>query len=216
MEALQPMNQHRPIGVIQHVSSYLHNAVRPDPNQMCVERRVVELAERQTVRDNGSPEWIRVRHDVRGFKQFIAPKATDGAVMLIGMHHTLAELGLVEALPEQASDVPSSNVRLVHLSIHRSKLSESTLIHTHSEGEAPGIITDDIDGPLRSVQAGHDTVKVDQWHMVLHCLSETDVLMMLRVTTSISITQETIGTERVVVGASLAVDHDLGRNAQRN
>ena len=45
MESLEPVDQHRAVGVVEDVAAHLDDTVRPDADQVPVERRVVELAQ---------------------------------------------------------------------------------------------------------------------------------------------------------------------------
>lgn len=83
METLKAMNEHWPIGVRQHVRSNLNHVVGSKSNQVAIERRVVKIAERNTIGDLGFAQRIAVGHDVCGFEQLAASETTDCTVMLI-------------------------------------------------------------------------------------------------------------------------------------
>ena len=55
----------------------------------------MQLAEREAVGDYRLAAWMAVGQDVRGFQQFVMSKAADGAALLIGAKHALAEAPLV-------------------------------------------------------------------------------------------------------------------------
>ena len=95
MKALEPVDQHRTIRFIEHVPTNLDDAVRPNPDQISIERRVVEAAKRDSVRYRRLTKGICIRQDVCGLEQFLAFEATDGAVVLVGAYDSLAERSLM-------------------------------------------------------------------------------------------------------------------------
>ncbi|MCR4374522.1 MAG: hypothetical protein NUW22_06700, partial [Acidobacteria bacterium] len=112
MKALESMDQHWSIGIIKHILTDLDYAVRPEPNQVSVKRRMVQVAQRHTVGHGRFAEWISVRHDVRGFEKFLALETADGAVVLIGPNNPFTESRLVQPLSKQAGYIPPTNRRL--------------------------------------------------------------------------------------------------------
>jgi hypothetical protein len=55
------MDQHRAIGVVEDVAAHFNDTVRPDADQVPVERRVVELAQRHTVGHHRGAEGAMAR-----------------------------------------------------------------------------------------------------------------------------------------------------------
>jgi hypothetical protein len=89
------VNEHRAVRVLENVSSDFDDTVRVDPDQASVERRMMEIAECDSVADGRSPERIRVGHDMGGLKQFIALQPADGTVVLVRPHHPFPEVRLM-------------------------------------------------------------------------------------------------------------------------
>jgi hypothetical protein len=51
VKPLKAMNQHRAVRLFQDIPAYFDDVVRPDPNQIGVERGVMESAEGDAIRD---------------------------------------------------------------------------------------------------------------------------------------------------------------------
>lgn len=100
MESLKSVNQHRPVLLIEDILADLHDVVWPDPNQVRVERGMMQRAQRKAVRDRRHAEWIRVWKDVSSFEQLVATQPAHGTMMLIRAHHSLAKFALVQSLSE--------------------------------------------------------------------------------------------------------------------
>jgi hypothetical protein len=97
--------EHRPVDLLQHVLAYPNaEGGRFDAQHADVERNVVDLAQRQPVRDDGL-STLRVREDVRSVQQLPMPEPTDAAADPVRLHHTLAEAALMQPLPCQAGRV---------------------------------------------------------------------------------------------------------------
>jgi len=69
--ALQPVAQHGTVGLVHDVASHFDDEVRPDAQEVPVEGRVVQLAERETVRDDRLPLRMPVRQDVSCVEQLL-------------------------------------------------------------------------------------------------------------------------------------------------
>jgi len=76
VESLEPVDQHRAIGVVEDVAAHFNGTVRPDADEVPVERRVVEPAQRHAVGHHRGAEGVRVGHDVRGIPRHgLKPRA---------------------------------------------------------------------------------------------------------------------------------------------
>jgi len=64
MEPLQAVDQHRPVGLVQHIRSNSHGVVGCDADDVAIERSVVQRAQRHAVGNGGNAEGVGVRHDV--------------------------------------------------------------------------------------------------------------------------------------------------------
>jgi hypothetical protein len=59
--------------------------IRPDAEQIRVERAVVEMAQRQSIRHFRDATFVPVRKDVRGLKELGARQPADGAAVFVGI-----------------------------------------------------------------------------------------------------------------------------------
>jgi hypothetical protein len=98
VEALKAVNEHWAVRVVEHILPHLHDTVRRDPDEVPVEGSMMEIAEREAVWNGWHSARVRVRHNVRGFEQLVAPEPTHRAVMLVRAHYPLAKLGLMQPL----------------------------------------------------------------------------------------------------------------------
>src|SRR5437899_2435849 len=73
--------------------------VRRDANDVVVECRMMQLAEREAVRHDRLSLGMAVRKDVRRLQKFVVSESADGAALMVGAEHTLAKATLVETLP---------------------------------------------------------------------------------------------------------------------
>ena len=160
MESLEPMDQHRAVRFVEDIAAHLDNTVRPDADQVPVERCVVELAQGNPVGHHRRAERVRIGHDVRGFEEFVTPQSTHGTVMLVRPHDALPELALMEPLPEQARGVATAQVRRFVLDADRAEGREPSLVDADGERQSRRIVADDEDGPLGGVEPRHDAVEV--------------------------------------------------------
>ena len=51
MEPLEPVDEHWPVPVVEHILTDLDDAIGPYPDQISVKRRMVESAQRDAVRN---------------------------------------------------------------------------------------------------------------------------------------------------------------------
>ena len=96
-DLLQSVTQHRAVSLVENIAPDFNDTIRTDPDEVGVKRGVVQLTERQAVGDHRLPTRVTVRKNVSGFEQFVMTKSADGAALLIGAQHALAETALVEA-----------------------------------------------------------------------------------------------------------------------
>ncbi len=69
IERLQTMTEHRPVDLLQDVTANLNSHVGVHPKDVGVERSVMNLAERKTIRNNGVTEWLVIGNDMRRVEQ---------------------------------------------------------------------------------------------------------------------------------------------------
>ena len=107
VEALKPMDQHRSIGFLQDVTPNFNHEVRPDTDEIPVERSVMQTAQGSTIADCGHAQRISVGHDVRGFQKLVTLQPADCAVVLVRSNDAFAKLSLMKALTKDARCVTS-------------------------------------------------------------------------------------------------------------
>ena len=91
MQTLQPVQQHRPILLVQDLSPNLDDVVGPDPDELPVEGGVVQLAERETILDSRLAAGLRVWNDVGSVEQLLMAETAQCALLPVGAEHSFAE-----------------------------------------------------------------------------------------------------------------------------
>ena len=115
VEALEPVNQHRPVLFIQDIATNLHLVVRRDANEVSIESGMVQRAECKAVTNRWQAERMGVWDDMCRIQQFVSAQSAYRAVMLVRTHHALTEFTLVKALLKHPGDISSSNLRLLRI-----------------------------------------------------------------------------------------------------
>ena len=70
------MNEHRAVGFRQDVWTDLDRQIWPDSDDVGIERRMVQFAESEAIRDDGIAARPSIRDDVRRVKQLIVSETT--------------------------------------------------------------------------------------------------------------------------------------------
>ena len=68
MQFLQPVPKHRAVLFLEDVGANLNHEIRPDTEDVSVERGVVNLAQSNTVWDDRMPVRMAIRENVRGLE----------------------------------------------------------------------------------------------------------------------------------------------------
>jgi hypothetical protein len=134
----------------------------------------------------------------------------DRTALLVGAEHALAKATLVQALPDHRRHIlppRGKRSRVVGLPGGRHV---DLGVDRHDEGEGLGVILDDEDRPRRFIEAGDDTVQVDEGRLALHGRPQPEVVSMTRIGASIAIAKEAGVGEAVVVGALAVLDRRGG------
>jgi hypothetical protein len=58
VESLETVEQHRSVALVPHILAHVNDGVRPDPEQVRVERGVVQAAQRHTVLNRRLPQNV--------------------------------------------------------------------------------------------------------------------------------------------------------------
>ena len=106
------MYEHWTIGFTKNVGPDLYSVVRSHRDEVRVERRVVQCAECDAVRDGWLPSILSIADNVCRFQKAIALEATNGAMPLVCFEHSFAKLLLMKTLLDEPSCVAAPNVCL--------------------------------------------------------------------------------------------------------
>lgn len=215
MEPLQTMHQHRPVSLGKDIRPYLDDKIGPDADQVLIEGRMVELAERESVLHDGETERVGVRDDVSGVEQRLPLEAAERAALLVGTQYAYTERALVQALSRRDGDVLAPGV-FCSLGDREQALAHVVrVVDGHMKAKRLGLVGHDVHGPGGEVLAFDDAVEVDQGPALLHGASEADVLVVLRILSAIAIEEErAVRREPVVVGSSAVRVRGGGRDRQ--
>ena len=98
VKLLEPVFQHRPVNLLEHVQADLDLVVGPDAEDLRIERGVVQLAEREAVWNDRMPLRMPVWQNVRGLEEFLMPQMAHCAMRVVCREDALAERLLVQPL----------------------------------------------------------------------------------------------------------------------
>ena len=171
VEALQPMNQHGTVLLAQHIFANLYAAVRPNPNDVTIECRVVQLAERQAIRYDRFAGGMFIRKDMSRLQELVSSEVAHGAVPFIRIEYTFAKGRLMQALLEFPGRVSSPQIGLVRIVRACAERHELPLINADRKCQATWIIANELYRPGRLVDPRNDAVKIDEWNLPLHSQS---------------------------------------------
>ena len=116
VELLKPVPQHRTIMLLQNVVPDFDDIVGSDADDVTIESGVVDLAERQAVRNHRLPAGLAVRNDVRRVEKLGVLQVADGTVVAIGVEYHHAKRLLMK--PGPASGMARSPKRLAKMESH--------------------------------------------------------------------------------------------------
>lgn len=74
-----------------------HGVIGSNCNDMAIESRMVQFAERNPVRDNWFTTRIRIRNNMRRLEEFLVSESADCAMLSICSHDILAKPLLVKS-----------------------------------------------------------------------------------------------------------------------
>ena len=108
------MSEHRAVRFREDVVRDDDPEVGLDPKEISVERRVVEFAEAESVRDAGFAVGVRVRDDVSGIQKLYVIETANGAVFSVGAKDAFSKGLLMETLASRTDFVAAREIGLCH------------------------------------------------------------------------------------------------------
>ena len=106
LEPLEPVLEHRPVRLAQDIEPEVHHEIRADAQDVAIEGRMVELAERDAIGDDGFSPRVAVWQGVGRLEQLPVSKPADRASLLIRPQHPLPEHLLVRVTSWPESSAP--------------------------------------------------------------------------------------------------------------
>ena len=106
LEPLEPVLEHWPVRLAQDIEPEVHHEIRADAQDVAIEGRMVELAERDAIGDDGFSPRVAVWQDVGRLEQLPVSKPADRASLLIRPQHPLPERLLVRVTSWPESSAP--------------------------------------------------------------------------------------------------------------
>src|SRR5882724_4296950 len=77
VEVLKTVAEHGAVRLVKNGGRYVNHEIGVDADQMSVECRVVELAQRQAVRHDGLAARVSIGQDVSGLEEFLVAQPAD-------------------------------------------------------------------------------------------------------------------------------------------
>lgn len=187
--------------LFQDVAANLDDIVWIYSEDITVEGSVVDLAERKPVRDTRLAVRFAVRDDVRGVEELGVLDVADGAVVVVGIEYNHTKRLLMKPCQGQRRNI-SPQVRLSNK--WRSLFDSVGEVSSFDLGyntERFRMILYNVYGPYRLVAPGSWTVEIDERSFGQHCQPESDVVPVLRVGATVTIIDEAVLPDGVVVRA---------------
>ncbi len=147
MKPLQTMLEHGTVLFVQHVPSQLDDQVRPNPDDVAIEGRMMQLAEGNPVRNDREPARIGVGDDVGRLEKLRMTQSADGASPLVGFENPLPERPLVQSLLHGGRPVGSNREFRILTRVLRRGTEFPGLGKLDVEGEFLWKVANDVHGP---------------------------------------------------------------------
>ena len=190
---------------LQQILPDFDDIVLPNPNELAIERRVMELAERESV----GHDWITARLPIRDYvsriQQLLVPNPAERALLPIGMQHAFPEALLVQALSEAPGCIGPSDVIVSRWQAAVCDAFDETVTHHlcvvngHAECETQRTVPNNEDGPRSEVLATHNAVEVNERYATSHRVPEPCVVWVVRIRASVPVAKLTVSTEFIIV-----------------
>jgi len=205
VKRLDRVNQRGSVVLLKNIPAHLKHVIRAESQEVTIEGRVMQGAQRQPVADKGFSGWLSVRDYVRRIKELLVTQTAECTLTSVGFQDTLTEGSLVESNSDGGSDVHATGAIgvLVHLVPSNRWLQAHMrrVVDRDGERETGRIICNHKDGPRREILSGDDSMEIDQRETALHCQTEAPVVRMLWIRAAISIPEQSIRAEGIIVGA---------------
>ncbi|HET6639045.1 MAG TPA: hypothetical protein VFH82_09725, partial [Gemmatimonadota bacterium] len=110
LKSLKPVEEHRTVDFLENIHPYIDPTVRTNAENVPVVRCMVELAERQPVRDDRVSLRVLIGKDVRRVEEFSVAKPADRTAFPISPQHAFAEPGLMEPVAGLDRNIGSTSI----------------------------------------------------------------------------------------------------------
>jgi hypothetical protein len=215
LKPLKSVQEHGTIDLLENVQADVYSAIRANAENVLIVRRVVELAEGKSIRDERLPEGMLVRKDVRGVQKLPVAQTTNRAAFSIRSQHTLAEPGLMEPVASLDCHVGATSIGAL-VSEQRASGEHRAIVDRYVERQMSRIVSYDIDWPLGQVPSRNDSTEIDQRGLPRDGLTQAYILMMHRIRSAVPIQERTVGPGYVIVRCRLTLLGRGGGDGQRN
>ena len=198
------MTQHRSVVLLEYVAPHLDQAVGANANEVLVERRVMEFAQRKPIW-NPRLSTLPVADDVCGIEKFAVLEATDCALCPIGAKDPLAKRALVKANLQFTSGVSASLLpdligdgrQCSHWLV---EVDNGGIVDLDREGELALIVPNDKYRPCGEVAPRDKAEEVNQGDASAHEFTEANIIRMVRIGAPIRISEPAFAARAVIVG----------------
>ncbi len=109
VERLERVNERRPVMLFENISADLEHVIRAEPQEVAIERCVMQRTQGDPVSDKWLSGWFRVGDYVGGIMEFFVAQAAERALTLIRLQHALTEGSLVESNTDRGGDVHTTS-----------------------------------------------------------------------------------------------------------
>lgn len=95
VKSLDRVYQSRAIGLAEDIGAHLDYEIGPESEEIAVEGRVVELAERKTILHRSLSLWFAVRQNMSGVQKLLMAQAAKRTLPVIRLQDSFAEGALM-------------------------------------------------------------------------------------------------------------------------
>lgn len=164
------MDEHRAIDFVQDILTNVDRVVGTNTEDVGIECRVMQFAERDAVGHARHPICRRVADDVRCVEEFLSLQPADCAGPMIGLEDSLPEFLLMESLLNNACGIPTADVPFMDI-VQIADSHKTPLVDVDRERQGAWIISDNKHRIAGEVSPSHDAMEVDERRLLCHSRS---------------------------------------------